>query len=56
MKGILGFTGMMLGGYLGWWLGGHVGFVTACYLSVLGTGVGLYVGRRLWQKYRDDVI
>jgi hypothetical protein len=54
MKGFLGFAGMTLGGLAGWWLGGLVGFVTACYLSLLGTGLGLYLGRRIWQRYRDD--
>lgn len=54
MKGFLGFLGTTLGGLLGWWLGGLVGFVTACYLSLLGTGLGLYIARKLWQRYRDD--
>jgi hypothetical protein len=55
MKGVMAFAGSTLGGYLGWWLGGYVGFVTACYMSLVGMGIGLYVGRRLWQRYRDDL-
>lgn len=33
--------------WLGWWIGYHVGLMTAFMLSMLGTGAGLYYGRKL---------
>jgi hypothetical protein len=32
---------------IGWWLGNLVGFFTAFILSTIGTGIGVYVGKRL---------
>ncbi|HEV8612438.1 MAG TPA: hypothetical protein VGQ73_02940 [Gemmatimonadales bacterium] len=40
-----------MGGYLGWWLGAHTGIFTAFLVSMLGTGVGLYAGRRIGANY-----
>jgi hypothetical protein len=51
MKALLAFGCTMLGSYLGWILGERIGFITACYASVIGMGVGIYVGRRLWQRW-----
>jgi hypothetical protein len=51
MSKLLGFTGAMLGSGLGWWAGSTVGLMTAFILSVVGTGVGLYAGRRLADHY-----
>jgi hypothetical protein len=36
----------ILGG-IGWWAGAMEGMFTAFVLSMVGTGVGLYLGRRL---------
>jgi hypothetical protein len=36
----------ILGG-IGWWAGALEGVFTAFVLSTVGTGVGLYLGRRL---------
>jgi hypothetical protein len=36
----------ILGG-IGWWAGAMEGVFTAFVLSMVGTGVGLYLGRRL---------
>ena len=47
MRTLIGSVGATLGGALGWWLGDHGGFFTAFLLSVVGTGLGLYAGRRL---------
>jgi uncharacterized membrane protein YeaQ/YmgE (transglycosylase-associated protein family) len=47
MSKLLGFVGASIGGSLGWWLGGHVGWMTAFFVSVVGTGAGLFAGRRL---------
>ena len=44
---LLGFVGMTVGGGLGWWLGARHGIMTAFIVSVVGTGVGLYVGKRV---------
>jgi predicted membrane chloride channel (bestrophin family) len=51
MKKIIALISSTVGSFLGWWLGDRFGFVTACYLSILGMGLGLYLGRRLWQAY-----
>jgi hypothetical protein len=48
---LLGFVGATLGGYLGWWLGAFAGNATAFVLSMVGTGAGIYLGRRLAQHY-----
>jgi hypothetical protein len=47
MRGFLGFVGMTVGSAIGWWLGAFVGLGTAVVISGIGTGVGLYYGRRL---------
>lgn len=47
MRGIIGLIGMTAGGWLGWWLGGMGSVFTAFLVSVVGTGAGLYVSRRL---------
>jgi len=36
-------------GWIGWWLGDLVGLWTALVLSMVGTGIGLYLGRRYLQ-------
>jgi hypothetical protein len=53
MRTLLAFVGMTLGSYVGWWLGDQVGLVTGCVVSVIGMGIGLYAGRRLWQRYEE---
>jgi hypothetical protein len=47
MGKLLGFVGASLVGSIGWWMGAPVGFMTAFFLSMVGTGVGMYAGRRL---------
>lgn len=44
---LLGFIGATIGGAIGWWAGASVGFMTAFFISMIGTGVGIYAGRRL---------
>ena len=39
-------VGATLGGAIGWWLGVRVGIMTAFIVSMVGTGCGIYVGRR----------
>jgi len=40
-----------LGSGIGWWLGDFVGTGTAFVLSAIGTGVGIYVARRMSREY-----
>ncbi len=47
MSKLLGLVGATMGGGFGWWLGAHQGIMTAFFISILGTGVGLYLGKRL---------
>ena len=35
--------------WLGWWVGDHFGLMIALVLSMVGTGLGIYFGRRLVQ-------
>ncbi len=48
---MLGFIGATVGGAIGWWLGNYVGFMTAFMVSMIGTGFGIYAGRRIAQHY-----
>lgn len=49
MKKILVTFITIIGSWLGWWLGDHIGLMTAFLLSMVGTGLGIYFGRRLTQ-------
>jgi hypothetical protein len=46
-----GFIGSTIGGYIGWALGARFGFTTAFMVSMVGTGLGIYYGRRVAQYY-----
>ena len=47
MNKLIGFVGATVGSYAGWALGARIGMVTAFMLSMVGTGLGIYVGRRV---------
>lgn len=47
MAKLLGFVGSLVGSSIGWWLGAFAGTMTAFMLSMVGTGVGIYLGRRI---------
>jgi uncharacterized membrane protein YeaQ/YmgE (transglycosylase-associated protein family) len=47
MTKLLGFVGATIGGYAGWALGAPIGIFTAFMVSTIGTGIGMYYGRRL---------
>ncbi|NUO63050.1 MAG: hypothetical protein HOQ11_07575 [Gemmatimonadaceae bacterium] len=45
---LLGFIGATVGGAIGWWLGEQIGgTMTAFVVSTIGTGAGIYYGRRI---------
>jgi len=47
MSKLLTLLGGTVGGAIGWWLGARVGIMTAFFVSVVGTGAGVYAGRRI---------
>ena len=51
MKGFLNFFGMSVGGWIGWALGAPVSIFTACMVSMVGTGVGLYYTQRAIRRF-----
>jgi hypothetical protein len=51
MEKLLVFLGLSVGGWAGWALGAPFGFLAAFVLCVVGTALGLYVGRRIARDY-----
>jgi hypothetical protein len=51
MQKLLGWLGLVVGGTTGWAIGARFGLMTAFFLSIVGTGVGLYLGRRIADRY-----
>ncbi|HET7674524.1 MAG TPA: hypothetical protein VFL54_03275 [Gammaproteobacteria bacterium] len=51
MRGIFAMLGTFLVGAAGWWLGARIGIGTAVVLSAIGSGVGLYYGRKLFDDW-----
>jgi uncharacterized membrane protein YeaQ/YmgE (transglycosylase-associated protein family) len=51
MTKLLGLIGATAGSALGWWAGAAVGTTTAFMHSMVGTGVGLYFGRKVARQY-----
>lgn len=51
MGKLLAFLGMTVGGWVGWALGQRFGLFAAFILGIVGTGVGLYAGRRIASDY-----
>lgn len=51
MTKLLGFVGATVGSAIGWWAGAHAGMMTAFTVSMVGTGAGLYAGRRLADRW-----
>ncbi len=46
MKRLFDLIGMSVGGWVGWAMGAYVSTFTAFMVSIVGTGVGLWVTRR----------
>jgi hypothetical protein len=40
-----------VGSGVGWWAGSKIGFMSAFALSIVGTGLGLYLSRRIIRDY-----
>jgi hypothetical protein len=51
MRKLFSFIGATAGGYAGWALGATVGMTTAFIVSMVGTGIGIYYGRRIASTY-----
>ena len=51
MLKLYSFIGATVGSYAGWALGAPVGTMTAFMLSIVGTGLGIYAGRRVAHYY-----
>jgi len=51
MGKLFSFIGATAGGYAGWALGATVGMTTAFIISMVGTGIGMYYGRKVAQYY-----
>jgi len=51
LAALLSFLGATVGGWIGWILGKPVGFGTAFVLSIIGSGLGMYYGRRLARRW-----
>jgi hypothetical protein len=47
MSKLLAWVGASAGGAVGWWAGDRIGLFSAFILSIVGTGAGLYLGRRM---------
>jgi hypothetical protein len=53
MKGLLLFFGMSAGGAVGWWLGMFSGYTLAVVLSGIGSGLGMWLTRKLAEDYLE---
>jgi hypothetical protein len=51
VKGFAVMIGTSIGGGLGWWAGSPLGIFGSVALSAVGSGLGLYFVRRLWNEY-----
>jgi hypothetical protein len=51
MLKLYSFIGATVGSYAGWALGATVGLTTAFMISMVGTGLGIYAGRRVARYY-----
>jgi hypothetical protein len=51
MRGIFATLGTFLLGSIGWAIGRYVGLMTAVVLSAIGSGFGLYYGRKLFDEW-----
>ncbi len=51
---LIGTIGAFIGSTAGWWIGAQMGgMMTAFMVSMVGTGAGIYWGRKLAQHYLE---
>jgi len=48
---MIDFLGMTVGGWIGWAIGDALSLFVGVLLSIVGTGVGLYLSRRWLGDY-----
>jgi hypothetical protein len=53
MKKLFSFIGASVLGWAGWAIGAPVGMVTAFIVSMIGTGLGMYFGVKLANRYLE---
>ncbi len=53
MEKLMGIVGATVGSLAGWYLGALAGFTSGVVLSMVGTGFGLWAGRRLAQRWLE---
>jgi hypothetical protein len=51
MKGTLALVGMSVGGWVGWAIGAPFSIFIAFLISIVGTGVGLYVSNLFARRF-----
>jgi hypothetical protein len=51
LKKVCVFICTTIGGSLGWAAGANVGTMTAFMVSMVGTGIGMYAGFKLAERY-----
>jgi phosphate/sulfate permease len=51
VKKLFSFIGATALGYVGWFIGAPVGMTTAFIVSMVGSGVGMYYGRKIAGYY-----
>lgn len=51
MTKLLSFFGATAGGWLGWALGARISIMAAFVLAMIGTGVGMYFGRKFAREH-----
>jgi uncharacterized membrane protein YeaQ/YmgE (transglycosylase-associated protein family) len=51
MKKMFGLLGMTVGGWLGWVIGAPISIFTAFIVSIVGTGVGLYIAHKVARQF-----
>jgi hypothetical protein len=51
MRKLIALVGASAGGWLGWVLGAGISLLLAFVLSMVGTGIGMYVASRWARQY-----
>ncbi|HMI16074.1 MAG TPA: hypothetical protein VK526_06910 [Bradyrhizobium sp.] len=51
MTKLIIFIAATIGGAIGWWLGEGFGFMTAFMVSTVFSGIGIYYGKKLAQRF-----